>query len=158
MVGVVASRSGRVEDAEKASTRMSQVLVVDDDRAIRELLQFALEAEGYAVTLLPDGARVVEVLDGASEPYVVLMDLMMPAVTGWDVCAALAERPALAERHGLAVMTAGLDAECPVPARTLLRKPFHLDQVYRLVAALSAAVALPPAGTTACVDGLAASA
>lgn len=137
---------------------MSQVLIVDDDRAIRELLQFALEAEGYAVTLLPDGAHVVEVLDNASEPYVVLMDLMMPQVTGWDVCAALAERPDLAERHGVAVMTAGMDAGCPIPARTLLRKPFHLDQIYRLVEALSAAIAHPAASTAHCVDGLAASA
>ncbi|MGE5333116.1 MAG: response regulator transcription factor, partial [Nitrososphaerota archaeon] len=113
---------------------MSQVLVVDDDRAIRELLRYALEAEGYTVTLLCDGRGVIEVLEEAPEPCVVLMDMMMPEMSGWDVCRALEMRPGLLRRHALALMSAGLmpGQEYPDVADVLMRKPFRLDQVYTL--------------------------
>ena len=122
---------------------MSQVVVVDDDRAIRELLRYALEAEGYAVTLLCDGRGVVKALEEALEPCVALMDMMMPEMTGWDVCRALEARPELLRRHGLALMSAGLmpGQEFPDVADALLRKPFRLDQVYTLVEAMFAGLA-----------------
>jgi len=117
----------------------THVLVVDDDRAIREMLRVALEAEGYTVWTLADGRNVVATLLEASGPCVVLLDLMMPGVSGWDVCLALRADARLA-RHPVAVMTAGLLAgdPYPAPARALLRKPFDLEQVYDLVAALAA--------------------
>jgi CheY-like chemotaxis protein len=134
---------------------MSQVLVVDDDRAIRELLRFALEAEGYAVTLLSDGRGVVEALDSAPESCVLLMDMMMPEMSGWDVCRVLEARPLLMARHGLALMSAGLlpGQEYPAVADALVRKPFRLDQIYTLVEAMFAGLAERAAerGTTQAV-------
>jgi two-component system OmpR family response regulator len=137
---------------------MAQVMIVDDDRAIREMLRFALEAEGYTVTALGDGRRVVETLQGMSEPCVVLMDLMMPQVSGWDVCRALAGEPWLAQ-HAVAVMTAGLMAgdPCPEPARALLRKPFELEQVYTLVEALVTSLGVTTPASVAVGYGPAAS-
>ncbi|HEU5347577.1 MAG TPA: response regulator [Ktedonobacterales bacterium] len=122
---------------------MSRVLVVDDDRAIRELLRYALEAEGYTVTLLRDGRGVVEVLEDALEPCVVLLDMMMPEMSGWDVCRALETRPGLLRRHGLVLMSAGLmpGQEYPAVADVLMSKPFRLDQVYTLVEAIFAGLA-----------------
>lgn len=122
---------------------MSQVLVVDDDRAIRELLRYALEAEGYAVTLLCNGRGVVEALEDAPESCVVLMDMMMPEMSGWDVCRALEARPELMRRHALALMSAGLmpGQEYPAVADVLMRKPFRLEQVYTLVEAMFAGLA-----------------
>lgn len=116
-----------------------QVLVVDDDRAIREMIQVALETEGYSVTALPDGRRVAETLLSMREPCVVLLDLMMPRMSGWDVCGVLASDPRFA-RHTVVVMTAGVltGNRCPAPARTFLPKPFSLDQLYTLVASLQA--------------------
>jgi CheY-like chemotaxis protein len=122
---------------------MSQVLVVDDDRAIRELLRYALEAEGYAVTQFRDGRGVVEALEAAQEPCVVLMDLMMPEMSGWEVCHALAAHPGVKQRHGLALLSAGLlpGQDYPAVVDALLRKPFRLDQVYTLVEAMFEALA-----------------
>src|SRR5579884_2387601 len=122
---------------------MTQVLVVDDDRAIRELLRIALEAEGYAVRVLADGRDVIETLRSMSEPCVLLMDLMMPGVSGWDVCEALQGDVRLA-RHPVVVMTAGLmkGDGFPPPARTLLCKPFELERVYALVESLVAEAAI----------------
>jgi two-component system phosphate regulon response regulator PhoB len=125
---------------------MAQVLVVDDDRAIREMLRVALEVEGYTVSMLDDGRRVAEMLMATAEPCVVLMDLMMPGMSGWEVCLQLLGDPRLA-RHPVAVMTAGLmkgDA-CPAPARALLCKPFELDQIYALVESLTAEALAEPA-------------
>jgi|SRR5579884_1005888 len=122
---------------------MAQVLIVDDDRAIREMLRVALEVEGYAVRVLSDGRDVVETLRGMSEPCVLLMDLMMPGVSGWDVCQALMADVHLA-RHPVVVMTAGLmkGDSAPPPARTLLCKPFELERVYALVESLVAEAAI----------------
>lgn len=113
---------------------MPRVLVVDDDRAIRELLIFALECEGYEVTALGDGALVESVLAEATEPCVVLMDLMMPYVDGWEVCRRLREHALW--RHRVIILTAcPLSAETlPEPARLALSKPFDLNELMRIVA------------------------
>ncbi len=117
---------------------MTQVLIVDDDRAIRELLLLALEMEGYTATALSDGSRVLETLEAACEPRIVLLDVMMPGVDGLEVCRRLAERPDLAARHRVIVMTAcpPLDSEPPEPAAALIAKPFQLAQLLRLIGAL----------------------
>jgi CheY-like chemotaxis protein len=125
---------------------MTQVLVVDDERVIRDLLRFGLEIEGYEVVTLSDGRAVVETLRALHEPCVVLMDLMMPEKTGWDVCKELEREPAL-RRHPLAIMTASLQAgdTPPSPARRLISKPFLLDDVLHVVEALAAESAAPVA-------------
>lgn len=119
---------------------MARILVVDDDRAIRELMKFALECEGYTVTTLSDGGETLRLLATMAEPCIVLMDLMMPGVDGWAVCRQLQAQPDLLGQHRLAVMTAlrMADADCPAPATAILYKPFDLDQLLRLVAALNA--------------------
>src|SRR6478752_2669799 len=65
-----------------------RVLVADDDRAIRESLERALELEGYEVTSVADG---VQALTAARrmEPDIVLLDVMMPSVDGLGVCRVL---------------------------------------------------------------------
>jgi CheY-like chemotaxis protein len=129
---------------------MPRVLVVDDDRPIRELLRFALEGEGYDVLTLGDGSRVVETLAALTEPCVVLMDLMMPCTDGWAVCAMLERADSLLGRHPLVIMSAGLlDGDSyPAPACALLRKPFDLNHLLRLVASLTVAAATGAAGAT----------
>jgi CheY-like chemotaxis protein len=125
---------------------MTRVLVVDDERVIRDLLRFGLEIEGYDVVTLPDGRAVVETLRTLREPCVVLMDLMMPEKTGWDVCQELEREPAL-RRHPLAIMSASLQAgdAPPAPARWLIPKPFLVDDVLEVVATLAAESAAPVA-------------
>ena len=126
---------------------MARILVVDDDRAIRELMKFALECEGHTVATVSEGGEALRMLAHETEPCIVLMDLMMPGIDGWAVCRQLEAEPELIGRHRLAVMTAlrMTDATCPAPARAILYKPFDLDQLLRLVAALCAEVlALPP--------------
>ncbi|MBQ8598615.1 MAG: response regulator transcription factor [Oscillospiraceae bacterium] len=64
---------------------MEKILVADDDRNIAELLRLYLEKEGYTVTLACDGVDAMEKFN-ADTPDIVLLDIMMPRLDGWQVC------------------------------------------------------------------------
>jgi DNA-binding response OmpR family regulator len=74
---------------------VSRVLVVDDDADIRELVAFKLEQAGFEVTAAADGQLG---LDAAlrGRPDLVLLDLMLPKLSGLEVCRRLREDPATA--------------------------------------------------------------
>jgi CheY-like chemotaxis protein len=61
------------------------ILVVDDDDDIREAVEEVLQAEGYCTTGAANGREAREALeDGALRPELILLDLMMPVMDGWD--------------------------------------------------------------------------
>ena len=62
----------------------SEILVVDDDRSVRELLGDLLSLEGYHVTLAEDGAKALAAIRKGPSPDVVLLDLMMPVMSGFE--------------------------------------------------------------------------
>lgn len=62
-----------------------KILVVDDDQNIRELLRLYLIKEGYTVVLAGDGEQALE-LYNAEKPDMVLLDVMMPKLDGWETC------------------------------------------------------------------------
>ena len=64
---------------------MGKILVADDDKNICELLRLYLEKEGYQVVLAHDGEAAVDRF-GAETPDLVLLDIMMPKLDGWQVC------------------------------------------------------------------------
>ena len=70
----------------------SMVLIVDDEYIGRETLQSVLEGEGYDLEMAENGLRAIE---GPKEllPDVILLDVMMPGMTGFDVCRHIAMTP-----------------------------------------------------------------
>lgn len=64
---------------------LGRVLVVDDDKNICELLRLYLEKEGYGVILALDGEEAV-VKFNALKPDIILLDIMLPGIDGWQVC------------------------------------------------------------------------
>jgi len=60
------------------------VLVVDDDLSVRTALKELFETEGYAVVLAANGRAALNQLHGGLRPRVILLDLMMPVMDGWD--------------------------------------------------------------------------
>ena len=66
----------------------SRILVVDDDVALAEMIGIVLEGEGYTVSTCPDGAKAVAAFQ-EHHPDLVLLDVMLPGVDGFEVCAAL---------------------------------------------------------------------
>src|SRR5262245_755306 len=113
------------------------VLVVDDDSAIRESLERSLRAHGYDVRLASDGTEALRAIEGASFDAVVL-DVLMPGRSGIDVCHTL--RAAgnrvpiliLTARHTVSERVAGLEAG----ADDYLVKPFALEELIARLRAL----------------------
>jgi two-component system, OmpR family, response regulator MprA len=113
------------------------VLVVDDDYAIRESLDRSLRANGYDVELANDGTEALQAIDGA--PFdVVVLDVLMPGRSGIDVCRTL--RAAgnrvpiliLTARDTVSDRVAGLEAG----ADDYLVKPFALEELIARLRAL----------------------
>jgi CheY-like chemotaxis protein len=73
------------------------ILVVDDDAAIREALTLVLEDEGYTVRSAANGRDALQLLRANEvQPQVILLDLMMPVMSGWDFRAEQQRDPTLA--------------------------------------------------------------
>jgi two-component system chemotaxis response regulator CheY len=109
------------------------VLVVDDDDAIREFVCDALEFDGYSVVAAHDGAAALAVLERL-EPDLVLLDMRMPVLDGWEFSCLYRERGGCAP---VVVMTAAENAErwqVEVGAEACLPKPFMLDDLFDVVA------------------------
>jgi two-component system response regulator MprA len=116
-----------------------KILVVDDERAVRESLRRALSLEGYDVELAADGQEALDRLDRHSdEPDAVVLDVLMPRVNGLEVCRRLR---ATGNRIPVLMLTArdqvedrveGLDAG----ADDYVVKPFALEELLARVRAL----------------------
>ncbi len=63
----------------------SKIMIVDDDSNICELLRLYLEKEGYATAIASNGAKALEMF-GRENPDLILLDVMMPELDGWQVC------------------------------------------------------------------------
>jgi CheY-like chemotaxis protein len=72
------------ESSSRAESEPLSVLVVDDERAIVEALSDLLESEGYSVATATDGIEALEQLLGGLRPCLIVLDLMMPRMDGWD--------------------------------------------------------------------------
>ena len=64
---------------------MTSILVIEDEESFRDALQFMLSREGFEVSLAPNGAEGLKLFD-AKHPDLVLLDLMLPEVSGTEVC------------------------------------------------------------------------
>jgi two-component system, OmpR family, response regulator MprA len=114
-----------------------RILVVDDERPVRDALDRALRLEGYEVDLAPDGQEALLSLARRSVDAIVL-DVLMPVMDGLETCRALRRRDdktpvlLLTARHEVSDRVAGLDAG----ADDYLVKPFALEELLARLRAL----------------------
>ncbi len=108
---------------------MAPVLVVDDDAAIRECVAEVLSLEGFRVVEARDGREGLELLE-AQRPSVVVLDLMMPVMSGWDFRREQRRRPTVADIP--VIVVSAYDAR-GIAADRVLAKPFDLDTLTRAV-------------------------
>ena len=116
-----------------------KILVVDDERAVRESLRRALELEGYEIELAGDGKEALATLGrDDSQPDAVILDVLMPGVDGLEVCRRLRATGnhvpvlMLTARDEVEKRVAGLDAG----ADDYVTKPFALEELLARVRAL----------------------
>jgi two-component system, OmpR family, response regulator MprA len=115
-----------------------KILVVDDERAVRDSLRRALELEGYEIELAENGREALDRLASGLEPDALVLDVLMPGVDGLEVCRTLRRNGSrlpvlmLTARTQVEDRVEGLDAG----ADDYLTKPFALEELLARVRAL----------------------
>lgn len=116
---------------------MARILVVEDDLLIRESMVALFEDEGHAVDSAVDGQDALDWLTGGGAPDLILLDLMMPRVDGWEFLARRGEFPQLAGVPVIVVSGGLTDTTVPIEGAALvLKKPVSIDDLLDAVAAL----------------------
>jgi CheY-like chemotaxis protein len=111
------------------------ILVVDDDREIRETLKDVLEEEGYDVHAAANGVEALAILrrDGARPPSLIVLDLMMPQMNGWQFCEAQRADPALSPIPVLIISASSDAGRASIAGNPRLRKPVELARLLEAV-------------------------
>jgi CheY-like chemotaxis protein len=109
------------------------VLVVEDDPDIRDAVVAALEIEGFRVFQATNGAEALEVLRTMPHPSLVLADLMMPVMDGWQFIRALSDDDRLATLP--VVIVSANDLQAPKGYRQV-KKPIDIDALVNIVGEL----------------------
>jgi two-component system, OmpR family, response regulator MprA len=115
-----------------------RILVVDDERAVRDSLRRALELEGYEIDLAENGEEALRRIESQPEPDAMILDVLMPGVDGLEVCRRLRGG---GSRLPVLMLTARVEVENRVEgldagADDYVTKPFALDELKARLRAL----------------------
>ena len=120
------------------------LMIVEDDDDLRDTIADIMSAQGYKVVAFADARAALAALEGGRTPFLILLDLMMPGMSGWEFRAAQLENPRLTSIPVVVVTAASTFTDGPptLPDTEILRKPFELDALLTLVGRYAAAA--PP--------------
>lgn len=109
------------------------ILVVEDDADIQETFRLVLEDEGFAVATAANGREALSLLETGLDPCVVLVDLMMPVMNGWELIERMRGSVAFATLPVVVVTAAGDAQGMPTGVSHTLRKPVRLEKLLEIV-------------------------
>lgn len=107
------------------------LLVVEDEEELREMMRDALEAYGYRVVTAGDGVEALAAVREIDSLCLVLLDLLMPGMNGWDFFAAFKAMPGNAKIP--VVVHSSAPSRAPEGVTRVLRKPLKLDRLLAVV-------------------------
>jgi CheY-like chemotaxis protein len=111
---------------------MARILIAEDEPDIRELVAFTLRFAGHEVTAASNGEEAVQIASQAF-PDLILMDVRMPRMTGYDACRLMKASPTLKDIPVVFLSAKGQDSEIAAGleagAEDYLLKPFAPDQL-----------------------------
>lgn len=115
---------------------MTHILIAEDERDIRELIAFTLRFAGYEVTMVSNGEEAVQAA-AQIRPTLILMDVRMPRMDGYQACQALKANPDLKDIPVVFLSAKGQESEIQAGlaagATDYLLKPFAPDELTRRV-------------------------
>lgn len=125
----------------EATSGRRRVLIAEDEPSILLSVEFLMREAGYEVHLATDGAQALEQAR-ATRPDLLVLDIMLPRLDGFEVCRAIRADPALAQVRILMLTARGRDTEIrkglELGANAYLTKPFATTDLVALVARLLA--------------------
>lgn len=113
-----------------------RILVVEDHNDSREMLEEFLTEEGFTVETAVNGLQALERLMRPPRPDLVLLDLMMPVMTGWDLMERVAEEPSLWGLPVIVVSGAGSTRPLPRGIVASIPKPLDLNLLMETISRL----------------------
>jgi len=114
---------------ENEKDKCGRILVVEDDKAIRESMLMALDFMGYKTIAASNGQEALDLLGTIEHPCLILLDLMMPVMNGWQFSEALNASETLSAIPVVVVSACDEKAE-NLKVQAILRKPVDLDQLF----------------------------
>ena len=107
------------------------VLIAEDDEAIRDGLSMSLEIEGYRVLTASNGKEALELLPTLEPPCLLLLDLIMPEMSGWELLERKNSDPKLA--HIPVVVLSATESQRLEGVVAFVPKPYELDKVINAI-------------------------
>jgi|SRR6478735_1264177 len=110
-----------------------KVLVVDDDLDLRDVLSDLLADDGFEPISVESGKAALRYLEGGEQPSLILLDLMMPDMSGWDFRRAQLRNPQLADIPVVVMTASRRVGPPPITASAVVYKPVRLHQLLDVV-------------------------
>jgi CheY-like chemotaxis protein len=108
------------------------VLIVEDDPDALEALGDLLDSHGYAVASARNGAEALELLGRSPLPSLIVLDLLMPTMDGWEFRRRQKNDPRIA--HIPVIVVSASSAAKPIDADSILRKPVDINRLLETIA------------------------
>ena len=107
------------------------VLIVEDEQDLRDMLRDALELNGYSVVTASNGQEALNKIESIEQLCLVILDLLMPVMNGWDCFQKIRERSKFASVP--VVVHTSAAASAPAGATRVLQKPLKFDRLLSVV-------------------------
>jgi CheY-like chemotaxis protein len=109
------------------------VLIVEDDADLRDMMAQLLSLEGFNAASVSNGREALEYLHNGARPDVILLDLMMPVMDGWEFRRRQQADPAMADVPVIVLSALDQSRAADVNASAFLKKPLDFDRLLTLV-------------------------
>jgi CheY-like chemotaxis protein len=110
-----------------------RILIVEDDDSAREALSDCLEMEGFRVASARNGKEALDYLHSSPLPKIILLDLYMPVMTGWEFREAQKKDAAIAKIPVVVVTAFGSGMTKQIDADIIMHKPLDLDRLLSVI-------------------------
>jgi CheY-like chemotaxis protein len=127
---VASGRNEKKREDQRRVADMPTILLVDDDEVLLDSLRALLVSHGYATAEANDGEQALDYLRDNPSPCLILLDLMMPRMNGWEFLTHKARDDKLAAVP--VVITSGTEANLPTHVAAI-RKPWNIENLLILV-------------------------